>query len=197
MTESPTDDAIPTYGQAPSTPPDRPGGPRSAAEADLAPVARTSPLDALRAELAQEVPEELLTLDVPTRADTAVRFDTEVEWEELVAWRKRASSKANRSAANPEGVDLMRLAAIVVANTAVAIVHKGTEVTGTNGEVLTFAHPELLAMLGVERAVDAVRKFYGRDGHVQAAAGRVIDAAGYGDELGELDPDEDPTTPAR
>lgn len=184
-------EAAPTSPGAPPTP-----SPAPTPDGDVEAVPAASILDALRAELATDVTEAELVIEVPTRRDTAVRFSTEVAWEELTAWRKRASSKGLRSAANPEGVDLLRLAAIVVANRALAIVHKGTDVVGSDGEVLTFAHPELHAMTGADRAVDAVRAFYGRDGHVQTAAGMVLDAAGYGDELTEVD-DADPTRPGR
>lgn len=200
-----TDD-VPTFGRstAQEPAPTSPGAPASPPPApsptgrdpELSEVPRASVLDALRAELADDTVDDELVLDVPTRNDTAVRFSTAVAWEEYTAWRKRSSSKARATAGNPDGVDLMLLASIVVANRATAIVHKGVDVVAGDGELLTFAHAELHEMTGTHRAVDAVRAFYGRDGHVQIAADRVLQAAGFGDELSEVD-ETDPTRPGR
>ena len=144
----------------------------------------TTALDELRSELAAEVATPPLTLAVPGRTDYAVRYSTELAHEQLTAWRKTARDKQA-----PEGIDELRWASIVLANQAEVVLRKGVEVE-LDGRPANFQHEGFRGMLGADlRATAAVRKFYGRDSDVIAAALAVIRAAGYGD-----DADADPTT---
>lgn len=173
-----------------------PGAPHSAPEAsaapsdpDLAPVAASSPLDALRAELGEEVTTADVVLEVPGRPGYAVRYGTTIDYEELSAWRKRAKDKSS-----PSGVDELRLAAIILANRCTGIIRQGTEVL-VDGEPLTFARRELQELVDAGSAREAVIRLYGRDPHVMATAGEVLREAGYDDDVASAG--EDPTTDSR
>jgi hypothetical protein len=146
-----------------------------------APAAPATALDELRSELTTAVESKDSTLAVPAREGYAVRYSTTIAHEQLNSWRKRARDKSM-----PGELDELRWAAIVLANQCRAIVRKGTEVE-LDGSPATFAHPGFRSMLGAERAVDAVRSFYGRDADVITSALTVLRDAGYGDEV-DTDP---------
>lgn len=156
-------------------------------DADIAPVRSASPLDAIRAELAAEVEQNDITLEVPGRPGYAVRYATKLSYEQLMGWRKRAVDKAM-----PLGVDELRLAALVCANQCRAILRHGEEIT-TDGAPLTFASPQFHELLEVGRSTDAVRQFYGRDFDVAAASNRILDAAGMGETAEDAEEGPDPT----
>lgn len=160
----------------------------------LAPVRPATSLDALRAELAAEVTPDELVLDVPTRDGYAVRFRCDVSNDELTAWRKRATIRAAK-ADKPAIYDEAKVAAIIVANQVDAIIAHGEELTD-GGEPMTFASAAFLDLVGKSSATEAVRHFYGLDGHVIAAANMVLDRSGFGNELAE-DDDADPTRTSR
>lgn len=160
----------------------------------VAPVRPANGLDALRAELAAEVTPEELVLDVPTRDGYAVRFRCDVTNDELTAWRKRATIRAAK-ADKPALFDEAKVAAIILANKVDAIIAHAQELTDA-GEPMTFASPAFLDLVGKTSAVEAVRHFYGLDGHVIAAANMVLDRSGFGGELAE-DDDADPTRTSR
>lgn len=145
-------------------------------------------LDDLRAELSAEL-EHFETFEVSTRPGYAVRFDVDIEHPKLGLWRKRARDKTQ-----PDGLDELLWASIIVASQAVAIVRNGVPVFEASDGVGPFAATEFLAIYDVGRPVDAVQRFYGRDSQVIAAAWAILTAAGYGDEAKKADDDEsDPT----
>jgi hypothetical protein len=77
----------------------------------------------------------------------------------------------------------VKLACTALANTCLAILRDGAEVPDGAGP-LTFTSPALHEILGVDRTVDAVRRFYGRDAHVIAVSRQILDEAGYGEDVG-------------
>lgn len=151
---------------------------------DLEPVEHDSDLDQLRKELLAEV-ADTVTIDVPGRPGWQAVYTTAITGEQLDKWRKGA-----RDRKRSDGIDGVKFAGILLANTNAGIIRKGTPVQ-LDGEAATVRHPEFLELLGATGAVDAVRKLYGLDGHVDAAARAVMQAAGWGDELGDT---ADPTT---
>jgi hypothetical protein len=61
----------------------------------------------------------------------------------------------------------------------------------TNGIALTFASDAILSMTSDTRPIpDGIRNFYGIDPHLEATALAILDAAGYGDEIDEINPTE-------
>lgn len=150
-------------------------------------IPTTSPRDALRATLQAKVSLEPLTLAVPARPSVGVQFDLNFEFDLINHWRNRAKSKNM-----PEGFDPKRFALYVIADRGRGIFMNGQEVLSEDGKPFTFYNKELLNWLGANTQTDAVRALYGVDGHILQVANRVVEAAGYGDEV-DLEGDEDPT----
>jgi hypothetical protein len=163
-----------------------PARPLGIVDMDVAPVAASTALDSLRADFAAETDEDVVTFPVRSRRHKAkyeVRFSTRIPYEDLAAWRKRSEDKTM-----PNDLNETRLACIVLANTCRGIIRNGEEIL-TEGEPMTFASPAFHALVGADRAVDAVRRFYDRDPDVNRAAGEVLAAAGWaGGEIDETDP---------
>ena len=58
-----------------------------------------------------------------------------------------------------------------------------------NGNAITFASPVMLEMTGTQRPLpDAIRAFYGVDPHLENVALKILDYAGYGDDVDAEDP---------
>lgn len=169
-----------------------------------APASReVTPLDVIRGELAEEVDLGTVTLEVPGRPRYMVRYRCDVAYEELLDWRDRASitnraqrrQKAPASAVAAAGrLNELKMAEFVLVYKADAILRDGDEVPDDDGGPLTFTSPLLLDMVGAHSATEAVRRFYGVDGHVTAAAQRVLVESGWTDAVlaGELEAPADP-----
>jgi hypothetical protein len=150
---------------------------------DLEPVVEQSDLELIAADLKAELKADSIVLPVETRPGYSLRFDTDIPYEALEKWRKAAK---DRKASN--GVDVSRLAALVIANKCIAILKDGRVLTDGDGDPLTFGSDEIRAMYDVLRAADAVKIMIGRDARMQAISDAVIGAAGWGDEVSEVDP---------
>jgi hypothetical protein len=159
-----------------------PARPLGIVDMDVAPVAPSTALASLRADFAAETEEDVQTFPVKGRPGYEVRLSTRIPYEDFAAWRKRCEDKSM-----PGGLNELRFGCIVLANTCRGILRDGEEIV-SDGEPLTFASPALHRLLGVERAVDAVRRFYGRDPNVNRAASAVLTAAGWGGEDSDADP---------
>lgn len=150
---------------------------------DVTAPVRSTALEALRAELTAETDDDLILLSVPSRKGYAVRFSAKVPYEQYARWTKRAEDRSM-----PGGVNLLRLAGIVLANTCRGIVRNGEDVV-LDGEPVTFTSKALQEMLGSSDAVGTVAVFYGNDGHVISSGTEVINAAGYGESIEQDTPD--------
>lgn len=144
-----------------------------------------TPLEHLRGELADETDDEV-TLEVPRRAGWSVRYGTDFSYEQLTAWQKGARDRTSAS-----GLNDLRYACIVLANTCRGILRRGEDLTD-GGEPLVFRNKVLWGLVTpvADRTVDAVQRFYGRDAHVIAAAKRVLIEAGYADIVETADDDD-------
>lgn len=142
-----------------------------AADPDLS-IGEPSALEALREELASELEGDLFAVPVPARPGYELRCATGIRYEQLAGWRKSAGTMHG-------GLNELRFACILLANQTRQIVRQDEPVT-LEGQAVTFASKTLHELLGVERAVDAVRKLFGRDADVMRACKAVADAAGYG-----------------
>lgn len=158
---------------------------------DLVDVDKRTNLGRLVDELNADLEPEDVVLTVPRRPGWSVTYSAGIDGDTAEAWTRRAR-KGNTGA-----VDQLRYACIVLANTCTAI-RKNGEPISDQGDDVTFRDRPFLELMGVGRAVDAVRKFYGGprhlgDGAIIAAAGEVLTAAGYNDTAERADPLEDPT----
>jgi hypothetical protein len=167
---------VPTFGRAA-------GAPDELVDPDLAPDSRPdTELDELRAELASDV-TATTTLPVPGRPRYAATFRLDFTGKDLDTYRKRSKDKTYA-----DGVDGIRFAAILLAATNTVILRDGAPLE-LGGTPQTFRERDLLDLLGVDRAADGVRKLYGLDGAVDAAARAVLEAAGWGDDLDAIGSD--------
>lgn len=149
------------------------------------PGQQTTDLDAVRADLDKDVDHEPCTLPVPMRPRFKLRFSSELDEPVLEKW-----TKAARDRKAVTGVRELELSLRILSNQNIAILYDDKVVTEA-GHPLTVAHRAFQEMLHVGRAFDAVRKLFGKDGHVLAAGNEVLDACGYGITLSEAL--EDPT----
>lgn len=143
-------------------------------------------LDALRSELKREVRNKPITLNVLGRDGMTIRFDTNIESGAIQMWRKQSQNKSMA-----DNFDGLKFSSLVIANKAECILYNGVEARTEDGEELNFKNPAILDMLGVTKALDAVRKLYGVDGHIFVAADEILRAAGYDSD--SQDQQADPT----
>lgn len=142
-------------------------------------------LSKLKSSLSKKVERDSILLEVPERPEMAVRYSPNITQHQIKSWRR--SSGAERK----EGLDGIRFACHVLANTCTGIFIDGAEVT-ENGSPVTFSHDSVMQMVGVSRVFDCIREVYGIDPHVEAAAIAVLDAAGFNDSVDQVDPTKTP-----
>lgn len=200
MTQDPTEPTF-TRGRVPID--DDEVGLDDAALEERRPPGERTPLEVIADELAEDVDLGSITLDVPARAGYKVRFRCDVSYDELVDWRDRASGVARNRAerrkptaqAQAGKLNELKMAAFVILYKAEAIVRHGVDVADVDGGPLTFTSEALLRMVSASTAAEAVRRFYGVDGHVSAAANRVLIESGWTDAVlaGDIEAPADPT----
>lgn len=147
-----------------------------------------SDLDDLRAELTAQVAPSTV-IKVLGRPRYAVRFRTDFTGKDLDNLRKRAKDKRYK-----DGVDGIRFASLLLALTCEAILRDGKPLDLDGTSPVTFTSRELQDLLGTAgnpNPADAtVRALYGLEGHVNAAAEKLMTEAGWGDEADVADPTE-------
>lgn len=150
---------------------------------DLAPVAEKSDLEMIKADLSSTVENKQIVLPMETRPGYSLQFNTDISHEQFEKWRSLAKDRKATT-----GMDVGRLAALVVANKCTAILKDGKVLTDDAGDPLTFASEEIRGMFSVPRAADAAKLLIGRDSLLTAISDAVVIAAGWGDEVSEVDP---------
>lgn len=143
-----------------------------------------NPLDALAAAIKQEVVREDVTFPVPSRPGMTIRYSTAVDMEHVQNWRRSSHDKSAQ-----DNFNVLKFSMLIIANTAKAFAFEGQEAFGGDGERISFTSPEVGEWTGQKRALDRVRVIFANDGHIISTAGEVMEAAGYGDEIMEADPD--------
>lgn len=144
--------------------------------------AEDSDLDQLDAELGA-ITAATTTLEVPLRPGYSIRCRTDFTGADLEKLRKAARDK--RFA---DGLDGVKFAALLIASNTDAILRQGDPLVLDGVSPVTFTTPELKTRYGTANAADTVRAFFGREGHVDAAARRLTSEAGWGDDLYAVDP---------
>jgi hypothetical protein len=143
-------------------------------------------LEDIANDLAESLPVEEVTFEVPGRPGYAVRYSLDFDVDDVKRWRKAAGASKTQEA------DEVRMAAVMLATQCSAIIRRGEEVH-LEGEVLTFRSKPLHGALDVPKAADAVLKFYGRDLHATQVANELLLRVGQKSRPDETDDDEDPT----
>lgn len=140
-------------------------------------------LDRLRAELSKKVERPQIFIDVPERPGISLRISPNISQHQMRSWRKNSGENTKN------GFDPTKFACYVVGHTCTGIFIEGEEAESEDGYALTFASPEILEMTNSTRPIpECVQAFFGIDPHVEAAALTIMDAAGYGDEVDQVDP---------
>lgn len=155
-------------------------------DTDVSPVEGSSVLDALKQEVARKVRRDSITLEVPERPNILVRFSPNITSEQLAEWRKRATVKRT------DVLNGNYFSALILANTCEGIIFNGQPVLDEAGHEVTFRSEEMMLATNTFKAVECVRAIYGIDPHVEAAAFKVLEAAGWGE---EVEDSENPTKP--
>ncbi len=148
-----------------------------------------SDLATLKTDLAKEVVKEPVFIDVQTRPGYIAVFDPTFSGAQIEGWRKRSQDRTK-----VDGVDPVKLAGLILANTSVGLYKDGRQLRDADGDPLTFRHIALLEATGAGRnAVAAVRTFYGDDAHLSAHSEQVLVASGWGEPATTTDAIVDPT----
>ena len=142
-------------------------------------------LDKLKAKIEAEVKRKDIFINVPERPGVSLRISPNISQGQVRKWRREAGEETKN------GMDATKFATYVIGHTTEGILLNDEEVKDDAGYSLGFASDEILSMTQTSRPIpDAVRKFFGLDPHVEAAALAILDAAGFGD---TIEPNEDPT----
>lgn len=140
-------------------------------------------LDKLKAEISKEVTRPEIEIPVPERAGVSVRFSPNITSEQLKSWRRNSTNRKT------DELDSIKFSCYVVGQTVTGIYFSGEIVEDDNGNAITFASPDMLEMTNTTKPLpDAIRAFYGVDPHLEAVALKILDYAGYGDDVDTEDP---------
>ena len=137
-----------------------------------------TPLDRLRAKLEKKIERPNRRIGVPERPGISVEVSPNITQAEMRSWRKQAGEGTKKD------FDLTLFSTIVLAKTCRGIWDDEEAMTNENGAPLTFASPEIKEMLDVDRPYpEGVRAMFGNDAHVDAAAIKILELAGFGEEI--------------
>jgi hypothetical protein len=140
-------------------------------------------LERLRKELSKKVERTEIFIDVPERPGISLRISPNISQHQMRSWRKNSGENTKN------GFDPTKFACYVVGHTCTGIFIEDEEAVSAEGHRLSFASPEILEMTSTTRPIpECVQAFFGIDPHVEAAALTIMDAAGYGDEVEQVDP---------
>ena len=151
-----------------------------------APVATSSQsvFDLLKSEAEKELGKRV-------RFDVDARPGFQIEVETLVAYRdfKRYQTAAQKGSKDATKADAGLLAGLLLADYTKAILHHGKELVDEEGDKITFRSEGFINSFGASTAAEAVTKFLS-DGHMLSLSNKVLELAGYGSEVVEV---EDPS----
>ena len=140
-------------------------------------------LDQLKEEISKEVTRPEIEMPVPERKGVTVRFSPNITNEQLKAWRRNSTNRKT------DELDSIKFSCYVVGQTVTGIYYNDDLVLDDNGNIVTFASPIMMEMTGTDRPLpDAIRAFYGVDPHLENVALKILDFAGYGDDVDAEDP---------
>ena len=144
---------------------------------------RVSVLDMLKDEISREVTRPEVEMDVPERKGVSVRFSPNITNEQLKAWRRNSTNRKT------DELDSIKFSCYVIGNTVSGIYFDDELVLDDEGNAITFASPVVMEMTNTDRPLpDAIRAFYGVDPHLENVALKILDFAGYGDDVDAEDP---------
>tara|TARA_B100000902_G_scaffold51008_2_gene57727 strand:- start:1460 stop:1984 length:525 start_codon:yes stop_codon:yes gene_type:complete len=146
-------------------------------------TARLTVLDQLKEEISKEVTRPDIEIPVPERKGVTVRFSPNITNEQLKSWRRNATNRKT------EELDSIKFSCYVVGQTVSGIYFNDEIVLDDEGNEITFASPVIMEMTNTDRPLpDAIRAFYAVDPHLESVALKILDYAGYGDDIDAEDP---------
>ena len=141
---------------------------------------KQSVLDQLRGEISKKVERPIIEIPVPEREGVIVKYSPNISQNQLKAWRRNSGENSK------DGFDTIKFACYVVGSTCRGFLINEEEVMADNGEPYTFASREIMEMTGDTRPIpDGIRNFFGIDPHLEATALKILDFAGYGEDVEE------------
>lgn len=161
---------------------DVPGSPsRQSGKKDSA--GKLTVLDQLKMEISKEVTRPEIEIAVPERPGVTVRFSPNITNERLKAWRRNCTNRKT------EELDSIKFSCYIIGQTVTGIYFNDELVLDNDGNIITFASPVMMEMTGTDRPLpDAIRAFYGVDPHIENVALKILDYAGYGDDIDAENP---------
>jgi hypothetical protein len=140
-------------------------------------------LDQLRAEIEKDVTRPEIEIAVPERDGVTVKFSPNITTEQLKAWRRNSTNRKT------DELDSVKFSCYVVGQTITGIYFNGDLVEDETGVPVTFASPAILEMTNTTKPLpDAIRAFYAVDPHLENTALKILDYAGYGEDVDAEDP---------
>lgn len=147
-----------------------------------------SPLEMLKKVIEKTVKRPNIYIEVPERPGVSICVSPNITQNQLKNWRKSAGDETKN------GMDTIKFATSVIGHTTVGIAFNDELVLDENGNQITFASAEVLAMTNTTRPLpDCVLAFFGIEPHVEAAAVVIMEASGYGDSVDTVDPTRKPS----
>lgn len=139
---------------------------------------KLSVLDQLRLEVSKKVERPEIEIPIPEREGVVVKYSPNITQNQLKAWRRNSGENSK------DGFDTVKFACYVVGSCCRGFLINEEEVMSDNGQPYTFASKEIMEMTGDTRPIpDGIRNFFGIDPHLEATALKILDYAGYGDEV--------------
>jgi len=140
-------------------------------------------LDQLREEITREVTRPDIEVPVPEREGVSVRFSPNISNEQLKSWRRNSTNRKT------DELDSIKFSCYVIGQTVSGIYFNDELVEDEGGFAITFASPAIMEMTNTTKPLpDAIRAFYAVDPHLESTALKILDYAGYGDEVDAEDP---------
>ena len=140
-------------------------------------------LDQLKEEISKEVSRPEIEIAVPSREGVSLRFSPNISNEQLKAWRRNSTNRKT------DELDSIKFSCYVVGQTLSGIFFNDELVEDGEGYPLNFASQAMLDMTNTTRPLpDAIRAFFAVDPHLETAAIKILDYAGYGDDIDAEDP---------
>ena len=136
---------------------------------------RRTRYDELRAELTTPADRKsTLRLKVEGRPNLSIRFNTLLDYDRLQKWTDLCTNKKGK-------VDMRKLSLIILNSQCSGIFYKDVEMLDSEGEPLTFRHPEFRDMADALDPIGAITWTYGQDndGEIMQVANAITEAAGY------------------
>lgn len=146
--------------------------------------AKSSVFDLLKQEASKQIAKNR-GFDVEARPGFRLEVNTLVDYSDF----KRYQANAMKGSKDAMKADALLLATLVLAEYTTGIYYQGKQLTDEDGDPITFRSEGFIESFGEHTAAGTAAKFLG-DGHAISISNKVLELAGYGAEVIEL---EDPT----